>query len=139
MASNSVIWKDILGYEGLYQISNCGEVRSIPHFVPVNCHGTMSQKLTPSKILKKQITGRDKNYYKVTLSKQGKSKQFLLHRLIAETFIPNPDKLPQVNHKDENGFNNDISNLEWVTAKENANYGTRNARIYAKRGWGNVK
>ena len=65
----------------------------------------------------------------MVLSKDGKTKTFLVHRLVAEAFIPNPQQLTQVNHKDENGHNNYVQNLEWVDAKYNANYGTRNKRI----------
>ena len=68
-------------------------------------------------------------YYKVTLFLDGEKKTFSVHRLIAETFIPNPKNLPMVNHKDENKLNNNIDNLEWVTALQNANYGSRNERI----------
>lgn len=70
-------------------------------------------------------------YVKVSLKIDGKTTICRVHRLVAETFIPNPNNLPQVNHKDENKENNDYSNLEWVTAKQNVNYGTRNARAAA--------
>lgn len=67
-------------------------------------------------------------YYYVTLYKEGKSYHKYVHRLVAETFIPNLDNLLQVNHKDENKNNNNINNLEWISAKDNANYGTRTKR-----------
>lgn len=71
-------------------------------------------------------------YLRVCLFEDGEKHGYAVHRLIAETFIPNPNKLPQVNHKDENKLNNNADNLEWVTVQENANYGTRNKRISEK-------
>lgn len=71
---------------------------------------------------------RKDGYVVATLSKGGKKYKCYLHRLVAETFIPNPDNLPQVNHKDEDKTNNCVSNLEWITSKDNCNYGTRNER-----------
>ena len=102
------IFKEIIGYEGLYWISNLGNVKS------------------KHKILK-PVINKD-GYYCVTLSKKGKLKTYTLHRLIALHFIENPDNLPQVNHKDENKLNNSISNLEWCTQQYNHDYGTRNIR-----------
>lgn len=100
------IWKDISGYEGLYQISNLGRVKS------------------KRKILK-PINGE---YLHVGLSKNGIQTTKLIHRLVAENFIDNPNNLPQVNHKDENKHNNCVNNLEWITFKENMNYGTKQDR-----------
>lgn len=68
-------------------------------------------------------------YYRVHLCKNGKAKWYAVHKLVAETFIPNPLHLPEVNHKDENKLNNDVSNLEWCSNNYNKNYGTRNKRI----------
>ena len=78
----------------------------------------------------KELKGyiRKDGYVIITLSKGGKKYKYYLHRLVAETFIPNPDNLPQVNHKDEDKSNNCVSNLEWITPKDNCNYGTRNER-----------
>lgn len=109
------IWKDIKNYEGHYQISSIGRVRNI-----------ISGKL---KTLFKHICG----YEKVTLYNNGKGKKYYIHRLVAEAFIPNPDNLPFVNHKDENKTNNCIDNLEWCTNEYNLNYGTRNNRISKKQ------
>ena len=109
------IWKDIEGYEGLYKISNYGEVWSV----------------RKQGLLKKN--DGEKNYYRVTLSKNKKKKQFNIHRLVATHFIDNPFKKPCVNHLDENKTNNHYSNLEWVTHKENSNWGTRNERIKKTR------
>lgn len=104
------IWKDVPNYEGIYQASNLGRIKQSQY----------------NHILKPILHNR---YYCVGLSKDGKVKQYRLHRLIAETFIPNPDNLPQVNHKDENKLNNNVDNLEWCDSKYNNNYGTKGARI----------
>lgn len=71
-------------------------------------------------------------YLQVDLSLNGQGYHFRVHRLVAEAFIPNPNNLPEVNHKDENRFNNNVNNLEWSTSKENANWGTRNKKISEK-------
>ena len=110
------IWKDILGYEGLYQISNLGDVRSL------NYNHTGEIKLL------KQSTDKY-GYKRVGLFKNGKEKKYLIHRLVAMTFIPNPDNLPIINHKDEDKTNNNVNNLEWCTYEYNNNYGTRNERV----------
>ena len=96
------IWKDIKGYEGLYQVSNKGRVKSFHR-----------KKI---KLLKRHDF---RNYYAVRLYKDGIIENFLVHRLVAEFFIPNPQNKPQVNHKDGNKLNNCVENLEWVTIQEN--------------------
>ena len=110
------IWKDKKDYEGLYQVSNCGRVKSI--------------KFGKEIIMKQHIRGR---YYYVGLSKNGIVKKYSVHRLVAEAFIDNPDNLPQVNHKDENKLNNVVTNLEWCDAKYNTNYGTARQRMTEKQ------
>ena len=106
------IWKDIPEYEGLYQVSNLGNIRS---FYLKN--GRLSQKTKPIK-LKKDRYG----YLKLTLCKNKKYKYVTIHRLVAEAFIPNPENKLQVNHKDGNKFNNQVSNLEWCTCIENIHH-----------------
>ena len=103
--------KDIKDYEGLYAITRNGNVWSYKS----------------NKFLKPGLT-KD-GYNRVILCKEGKRKTNYIHRLVAEAFIPNPDNLPQVNHKDENKQNNCVNNLEWCDAKYNINYGTRIERI----------
>ena len=105
-------WKAIAGYEGLYEVSNQGRVRSM--------------KYGKEKILKQ---GKTNGYLHVCLFKDGYGKTIRVHRLVAETFIPNPNNLETVNHKDEVKTNNIVSNLEWMSKIDNINYGTRNKRI----------
>ena len=107
------IWKDIKGYEGLYQISNFGYIKSL-HY-----SGGTKQKIMKF--------GKDKDgYLQIILTKNKKHKVYKVHRLVAQTFIPNPDNLPQINHRDENKQNNNVNNLEWCSNKYNSNYGTKN-------------
>lgn len=117
------IWKDIVGYEGLYQVSNMGNVRSLYRTVRCgNKDNTLNGKLlTPAK--------NKCGYLYVNLRKNGETKSKNIHRLVAEHFVPNPMCKPQVNHLDENKENNKADNLDWVTAKENANHGSRNYKI----------
>ena len=110
------VWKDIKGYEGLYQVSNLGRVKSLDY------------KCTGKERLLSAGKGKD-GYLHVVLCKDRKKKTCSVHRLAAEAFIPNPYGLPQVNHKDEIKTNNVVTNLEWCDNKYNSNYGTRNERI----------
>lgn len=117
------IWKDIEGFEGLYQISNLGRVKSLERQIMRSNGYPLNLK---ERILKTNISkaGREG----VQLSKNSQWYHCWIHRLVAKAFIPNPDNLPQVNHKDENPLNNCIDNLEWCTNKYNHDYGTRNIR-----------
>ena len=118
-------WKDIKGYEGFYQVSDCGNVRSLER--DVYCQDGTFHHHVEEKILVSCVNGR--GYANVNLYKNGKRKNILIHRLVAMAFIPNPENKPMINHKDENPLNNCVDNLEWCTASYNANYGTRNERI----------
>ena len=112
------IWKDIADYEGLYQISNMGNVRSLDRLV----FGRNGFKLRKGKILSKsKIYGKgiSNPYLYVTFTDRCKRKTFQVHRLVAQEFLPNIKNLPQVNHKDWNPSNNCVSNLEWCTALYN--------------------
>ena len=112
-------WKDIEGYEGMYQISNEGRVKSLER-------QKEDGRFCRERLLKQTIS--DRGYCRVGLQKGKKLKVVYVHRLVAEAFIPNPDNLPQVNHKDESKLNNSAQNLEWCTAKDNNNYGTKTKR-----------
>lgn len=109
-------WKDIPAYEGHYQISSLGNVRSVVKWVATANNG---KQLRPSCVLKPLNDG---NYLRVRLSTFGKTKNIRIHRLLALAFIPNPDNKSQVNHKDGNKLNNSIDNLEWATPAENSNH-----------------
>lgn len=109
------IWKDIAGYEGLYQVSNLGNVKSL------NYNRTKKERIL--------IPGKNNSgYLLVMLSKNGTRKTFTIHRLAAQAFIENPKNLPEVNHIDEDKTNNCVSNLEFCDRKYNNKYGTHNAR-----------
>lgn len=121
--TESEIWKDVVGFEGLYQVSNKGNVFSVMRVSSQGkkCGGRM---LTP---------GYDKDgYLRVHLCKNGKGKIRFIHRLVAGAFLPNPKGLPQVNHRDEVKDNNNVENLEWCTNEYNSRYGTRTERISKK-------
>lgn len=104
------IWKDIEGYEGLYQVSNLGNVKSVR---------------------KNKLIGNNnhRGYRHACLCVDGKETYKSVHRLVADAFIPNPENLPCVNHKDENKLNNVVSNLEWCTYEYNNSYATKGSRI----------
>ena len=114
------IFKDISGYEGLYQISNTGIVKSLPKS---DGNGNRERNLK-YEIIKRNHT----SYQRVTLSKNGIVKRFQVHRLVAEAFIDNPEQKPFINHIDSNGLNNHISNLEWCTASENMKHSADKGR-----------
>lgn len=116
-------WRDIVGYEGYYQVSSLGRVRSLDR---LNSRGVP----LIGNIMKSN--SNNKWYKVVILNKNSNKKTFKIHRLVAKAFIHNPENKPFVNHKDENKNNNNVDNLEWVTPKENSNYGTRNKQISEK-------
>lgn len=111
------IWKDVLGYEGLYQVSNLGRVKSLNHY--------------KAKI--KKATADENGYLRIRLSKKSLQKSFRVHRLVAKAFIPNPDNLPQVNHINEIKDDNRVENLEWCTHDYNVSYGTLPVRQSQKQ------
>ena len=114
---NRIEWRPIKGYEGLYEVSNTGEIKSLPK-VRKNGSGYYIQK---EKLLRQSNTTT--GYKKVELVKDGKRKSLKVHRLVAQAFIPNPQNKPQVNHLDGNKINNNVSNLEWATISENVQHG----------------
>ena len=118
------IWKAIPDYEGYYEVSNTGKIRSVTRTI-IYKNGAVHNFI--GKELKQDIE-KNQGYYRICLNKNGIKKTFKVHRLVALAFIPNPDNLPFVNHKDENKLNNNVDNLEWCTAEYNINYGTRTER-----------
>lgn len=114
MKIQNEIWKDVKGYEGLYQISNFGIVKSCARIIIRN-NGT---NLTLSGKVKTPSTTKN-GYYYVALWNRNKHKHALLHRILSIAFIPNPENKKEVNHKDGNKKNNSLENLEWVTHQEN--------------------
>ena len=111
-------WRDIKGYEGAYQVSSYGRIRSLDRIVERKT-GNYKHK---GRILKQNDDTH--GYLKVNLTKHDKKKTFKVHRLVAQAFIPNPNNYTVINHKDENKTNNKVENLEWCTSKYNNNYGT---------------
>lgn len=122
------VWKDVIGLEGIFQVSNMGRIRSLDKYAKV-CGG--GKRLVKGRILKP--TKLKNGYYEAQFHHKGERIIYLLHRLVAIHFIDNPLNLPEVNHKDENPQNNNVENLEWCTSKYNANYGTRNIRMMENR------
>ena len=129
-------WRDVKGYEGLYQVSNEGRVKSLKRYRKnkAGCVAKIQEKL-----IKPHLNHR--GYCQAPLCKDSVVRMFAVHRLVAKAFLPNPDNLPQVNHKDEDKENNFVfinedgsvnlekSNLEWCTNEYNSRYGTRGQRI----------
>ena len=112
-------WKDVKSYEGYYMVSNLGNVKSLNYK-----HTGKEKILKPSK--------NRCGYLKVGLCKDGKRKNYYVHRLVAAVFCANPLNYNVVNHKDENKLNNNANNLEWCTQKYNSNYGTGTEKIAEK-------
>lgn len=119
------IWKDIPGYEGLYQVSNLGNIKSLDRY----------------KIIKAKIKGRilkpginSQGYYQVVLNKNGRTKHVRINRIVAQVFIKNEKNKKEVNHKDGNKQNNCVDNLEWVTPKENMQHAKINNLINPVKG-----
>jgi len=121
----SEVWNDIKGYEGLYQVSDMGRVKSLER--------TITKKNGRNQSIQERIlkpSTEHGGYLSVILyDTSGKRKTFKVHRLVCEAFHENPEDKPCVNHIDENKTNNAVSNLEWCTYKENNNHGTHNARM----------
>ena len=128
--TNIELWKDIKSFEGLYQVSTLGRVRRLDKYIDVKI-SNVDKVLKRGKILKPAYNKY--GYLTVNLYKNGKEANFFVHRLVARAFIPNPENKPEVNHKDEVKSNNYRTNLEWMTTKENINYGTHTKRSAEKQ------
>ena len=114
------IWKDVVGYEGLYQVSNKGNVKSLKRSI-IARDGRYIREVDEC-MLRQRLS---RKYKQVVLCKDSIYKFIRVHRLVAQAFIPNPENLPQVNHKDEDKFNNCVENLEWCTQLYNEQYGNK--------------
>ena len=121
------IWKPVVGYEGVYEVSNMGRVKSLERKVPKGD----GERTVKERILKLR-TDRY-GYLTVGLYAGGKPKKFLVHRLVCQTFHENPDNKPQVNHINEDKTDNRACNLEWCTCKQNINHGTAKERSAKNR------
>lgn len=114
------MWKEVKGYEGYYEVSDTGQVRSVRRTI---IDSSMKRRTLQGNVMKQTLSKDNKRegygYYVVNLRKDGQSKVVQVHRLVAENFLENTYNLPTVNHKDGNKQNNDVSNLEWATYREN--------------------
>lgn len=119
MKDNEEIWKPVVGYEELYEISSYGRVRSLA--CPRS--GKKHSRRKSERIMKPSYN-KANGYYSIALTKDEKMHHFYIHRLVATSFLPNPNNLPEVNHKDENKVNNRVDNLEWCDRMHNIHYGT---------------
>lgn len=118
-------WRDIEGYEGLYQVSSLGRVRTLPKPMFYGASSNVrnhESAIRAMRIMKarKKLNG----YLQISLFRNGKPRTFTIHRLVAKTFLPNPHKYPYINHKDEDKSNNTVDNLEWCTPSYNIHYGS---------------
>lgn len=117
-------WRDIEGYEGLYQVSNYGRVKSLKRYITLNGKNQHciyhTKKVIKERIMKYGINSH--GYCQVMLHNNGKKKNKSIHQLVAQAFIPNPDKKPTVNHINGDKLNNSVDNLEWATCKEQTNH-----------------
>lgn len=121
-------WKSVIGYEGQYEVSSLGRVKSVQRKAKNN-HGV---RTVPECMMK--IQHSPTGYCQVVLCKNGQNhKSQFIHRLVAQAFLENPDNLTEVNHKDEDKTNNRVENLEWIDHLSNCNYGTRNEKVRQKR------
>ena len=143
MRKNTEIWKPVVGYEGLYEVSNLGNVRSLDRVTSFISRTQEGKEYTTTRTLKGKLMKQKVNqdgYKEIALCLDGKSKSYKVHRLVAEAFLDNPNNYPIINHKDENKQNNMVwvnknglidykkSNLEWCTQQYNINYGSGNIR-----------
>lgn len=120
-------WRDIDGFEGMYQVSDLGRVRSLERTVKMVRYGKEYDMHHKGRILK-TIVMKD-GYESIQIFKDSKHHTYKVHRLVAKAFLPNPDNLPEVNHKDGNKCNNTSENLEWCTRGHNIRHAFKNGLI----------
>ena len=128
MNNDIELWKDIENYESLYQVSNFGNVRSLDKYI----NSKSGSKCFRKGKLMKLLIGNDKYYKTIYLQHNKVRKLFSVHRLVAKTFIKNPENKPFVNHKDGVKYNNFSSNLEWCTRKENVEHAIKTGLLNQK-------
>lgn len=121
MNINEEIWKDIIGYEGFYQVSNLGRIKSLPR---ITARDERTIKILTGRILRLNRDERG-GYLKVSLSKVGKTKKVNVHRIVALSFLENPNNLPQVNHINAIKIDNRVEDLEWVSRSDNSKHAYR--------------
>ena len=126
------IWKDIKGYEDIYQISNLGRVKSLSRCITRNIKGTVFQQTIRERILKQ--CKLKNGYFCVNLKKDKKPKTHYPHKLVAQTFLSKKDNSLIINHKDGDKTNNNVNNLEWVTYRQNSIHASENGLLNVKRG-----
>ena len=114
------VWLSIFGFEGLYEVSNMGNIRSLNRVVLFSPNNNSGSTTKNGCVLKYYVN--EKGYAKVKLSKGNKGKMCRVHRIVATYFVPNPHELPEVNHKDGNKLNNKFDNLEWATRQSNIDH-----------------
>lgn len=118
-----IIRKPVVGYEGYYEVDNCGRVYALDRVVHVDDNGRIYDKPLKGGVMKQHM--HTKGYKIVSLTRDGKSKNVFVHRIVAMSFLPNPENLPCINHKDEDKTNNFVDNLEWCTHQYNNAYGSK--------------
>lgn len=129
MNNSKEVWKDIQGYEGYYQVSNMGRVRSCDREIVFK---DGRRRFYKGKLIRPVKT--NSGYWQIRMKINEHVKREYVHRLVAKAFIPNPNKFPEINHKDENRLNNRTDNLEWIEHVENLNYGNRTKKFAISRG-----
>lgn len=127
------IWKDVVGYEGYYQVSNLGNIRSVDRVIYSDKLHIGTKRKLDGKMLKPYVNAH--GYLALTLTKNGKEKSLRVHRLVAEAFIKNPNNYDQINHIDGNKTNNKVENLEWCNNQHNVIHAYKNGltKHYSKR------
>lgn len=122
-------WRDVIGYEGIYQVSNLGRIKRLAHWKNQTIKQSpekYTRRMLPEKIMStNQKSGR---YIGISLSKNKQAKTMSVHRIVAMAFIPNPHGYPEINHIDCNSKNNRVENLEWCDHKHNINHADRTAK-----------